>query len=330
VLYCTSNDGMIQVKVFHEIHYNLEYNTLMELRQLLALVTVAETASFTKAAERLSLTQSAVTRQILALEQETHTRLLDRLGKTVVLTSAGAVLQGYALEMLRLDSEAVHALQDVRSGAGGQLVVGVSSTAAAYLLPPLLSLYRQDRPGVDLSVRTGPSGRVAELVADNQVDVGILMDEPAIAGLKSIKVAEYSISLIVYAGHPLVQATMRSGRGVNLQQVSDLPLILMQKGASLRRSADELLGQAGSEQLISMELDNVEAIKKMIEARLGVSLLPTMSVKDETASGSLIALPIDSPNPPKPSIVVIHRQDKYVSGAMSAFINLVKSNIGAD
>jgi DNA-binding transcriptional LysR family regulator len=55
-----------------------------------------------------------------------------------------------------------------------------------------------------------------------------------------------------------------------------------------------------------------------------------MSVKDETASGSLIALPIDSPNPPKPSIVVIHRQDKYVSGAMSAFINLVKSNIGAD
>ena len=160
---------MIQVKVFHEIHYNLEYNTLMELRQLLALVTVAETASFTKAAERLSLTQSAVTRQILALEQETHTRLLDRLGKTVVLTSAGAVLQGYALEMLRLDSEAVHALQDVRSGAGGQLVVGVSSTAAAYLLPPLLSLYRQDRPGVDLSVRTGPSGRVAELVADNQV-----------------------------------------------------------------------------------------------------------------------------------------------------------------
>jgi len=321
---------MIQVKVFHEIHYNLEYNTLMELRQLLALVTVAETASFTKAAERLSLTQSAVTRQILALEQETHTRLLDRLGKTVVLTSAGAVLQGYALEMLRLDSEAVHALQDVRSGAGGQLVVGVSSTAAAYLLPPLLSLYRQDRPGVDLSVRTGPSGRVAELVADNQVDVGILMDEPAIAGLKSIKVAEYSISLIVYAGHPLVQATMRSGRGVNLQQVSDLPLILMQKGASLRRSADELLGQAGSEQLISMELDNVEAIKKMIEARLGVSLLPTMSVKDETASGSLIDLPIDSPNPPKPSIVVIHRQDKYVSGAMSAFINLVKSNIGAD
>jgi len=307
----------------------MKYITIW-LRQLLALVTVAETASFTKAAERLSLTQSAVTRQILALEQETHTRLLDRLGKTVVLTSAGAVLQGYALEMLRLDSEAVHALQDVRSGAGGQLVVGVSSTAAAYLLPPLLSLYRQDRPGVDLSVRTGPSGRVAELVADNQVDVGILMDEPAIAGLKSIKVAEYSISLIVYAGHPLVQATMRSGRGVNLQQVSDLPLILMQKGASLRRSADELLGQAGSEQLISMELDNVEAIKKMIEARLGVSLLPTMSVKDETASGSLIALPIDSPNPPKPSIVVIHRQDKYVSGAMSAFINLVKSNIGAD
>ena len=134
MLYCTSNDGMIQVKVFHEIHYNLEYNTLMELRQLLALVTVAETASFTKAAERLSLTQSAVTRQILALEQETHTRLLDRLGKTVVLTSAGAVLQGYALEMLRLDSEAVHALQDVRSA-----IVAVYVSEFQHQWPPLVA-----------------------------------------------------------------------------------------------------------------------------------------------------------------------------------------------
>jgi DNA-binding transcriptional LysR family regulator len=299
----------------------------LELRQLLALVTVAETESFTKAAEQLSLTQSAVTRQIAALENETHTRLFDRLGRTVVLTSAGRVLQGYAVEMLRLDTEAKHAVNDVRSGIGGKLALGASSTAAAYILPPLLQLFRRDRPGVDLSVLTGPSRRVAELVADNQVDIGMLMDEPTIGGLTSIKVADYSIALIVYPGHQLIEISRSKPLGVSLHDLGNVPLILMQPGASLRRSADEILEQSGTAPNISMELDNVEAIKKMIEQRLGVSLLPIMSVKDETASGNLVALPINAPNPPRPSIVIIHRADKYVSGAMQALIKLVADNI---
>jgi DNA-binding transcriptional LysR family regulator len=299
----------------------------MELRQLLAFVTVAQTASFTKAAEELSLTQSAVTRQVAALESETHCRLLDRLGRAVVVTSAGEALLRYAVEMLRLDSEALHVLEDVRSGAGGNLAVGASSTAAAYLLPPVLQLYRERRPGVDLSVLTGPSGRVADMVADNKVDVGLLMDEPLISGLKSIRVADYTIALIVCADHPLVEQAKQMPLGVNLLLVAGLSLILMQKGASLRRSVDQLLGQSGERQSISMELDNVEAIKKMIEARLGVSLLPIMSVKNEIASGRLAALPIESPNPPKPSIVLIHREDKYISGAMQAFIELIRANV---
>jgi len=299
----------------------------LELRQLLALVTVAQTGSFTKAAEELSLTQSAVTRQVAALELETHTKLLDRLGRTVVLTSAGQVLQRYAVEMLRLDSEAYHAVGDVRSGVGGKLALGVSSTAAAYLLPPLLQLYRRDRPNVDLSVLTGPSKRVAEMVAENQVDVGLVMDEPTVPGIVSIKVADYSVALIVYAGHPIIKIAEDQPSGVSLDQLRELPLILMQPGASLRRSADDLLGQVGPGQTISMELDNVEAIKKMIEAHLGVSLLPIMSVKSETSAGTLVALPIDSPRPPRPSIVVIHRNDKYVSGAMRSFIDLAHANV---
>ncbi len=299
----------------------------MELRQLAALVAVAETASFTRASEELSLTQSAVTRQIASLERDLHTRLFDRLGRSVVLTTSGRVLFKYASEMLRLDSEAFHALDDVRSGAGGQLAVGCSSTAAAYLLPGLLRLYREDKPGVDLSVRTGPSGRVAEMVADNHVDVGILMDDVSMDGLTSLKAAEYSIALIVYPEHPLIKM---SAAGVTLEELSLLPLILMQRGASLRRSADALLGQGASEQKIAMELDNVEAIKKMIEARIGVSLLPLMSVKNELSAGQLVALPVDSPDPPRPSIVIVHREEKYISGAMRAFVDLVSTKISTE
>ena len=298
----------------------------MELRQLAALVSVAREGSFTRAADQLSLTQSAVTRQIAALEVETHSRLFDRLGRSIVLTSAGQLLLKYAQEMLRLDSEALHALEDVRSGAGGKLAVGSSSTAAAYLLPPLLQQYRRERPGVDLSVLTGPSTRVAEMTSNNEVDVGLLMDEPTASGLKSIKVAEYTIALIVYADHPLIRAAEQR-KALELDEFADLPLILMQSGASLRRSVDQLLGQSRQGQNISMELDNVEAIKKMIEAHLGVSLLPIMAVKDEISAGALVALPINSPKPSKPSIVIVHREDKYVSGAMHAFIDLIRKRL---
>jgi DNA-binding transcriptional LysR family regulator len=299
----------------------------LELRQLAALVSVAQSGSFTRAAEELSLTQSAVTRQIAALEKETRTKLLDRLGRGVVPTPAGLVLQRYAVEILRLDSEALHALEDVRSGAGGRLAVGSSSTAAAYLLPQLLRDFRRDRPGVDLSVLTGPSRRVAEMVASNEVDIGLLMDEPVIGGLHLTKVADYSIALIVHAGHPLTRKNQKASRFVELSELTQLPLILMQKGASLRRSVDELLEHSGPAHQIAMELDNVEAIKKMIEADLGVSLLPIMSVKNEIASGTLVALPINDSMAPRPSIILIRRTDKYISGAMSAFIDLIRSKL---
>jgi DNA-binding transcriptional LysR family regulator len=165
------------------------------------------------------------------------------------------------------------------------------------------------------------------MVANDEVDVGILMEEPAVSGLRSIKVANYSIALIVYSGHPLIEQAKQQDGGLNLDELTDLPLILMQRGASLRRAADILLGQAGGHQQISMELDNVEAIKKMIEARLGVSLLPIMSVRNETAAGTLVALPIHAPSPPDPSIVMVHREDKYVTGAMQAFIDLIRTHL---
>jgi DNA-binding transcriptional LysR family regulator len=298
----------------------------LELRHLQALVCVAERASFTKAADDLSLTQSAVTRQIAALELETKARLFDRLGRQVVLTAAGVVLHEYAVEMLRLDSEAAHAVADVVVGAAGKLAVGASSTAAAYLLPSLLQEFRLVHPAVTLSVLTGPSQRVAEQVSINQVDVGLVMDDPNLGGLTAIKLADYSIALIVYPDHAL----MRRGQehdSVSLEELARLPLILMQKGGGLRNSADIILRQAGPDLNISMELDNVEAIKKMTEAKLGVSLLPIMSVENEIASGTLIALPVVSPSPPCPSIVLIHRQDKYVTAIMKSFIGVASEHL---
>src|SRR5579872_5806481 len=115
----------------------------MELHQLEAFEAVALNRSFTRAADELCLTQPAVTRQIAALERELKTRLFDRLGRSVQLTTSGEALHRYSAEVLRLTREAERAVADVATGAAGRLAVGANSTTATYLLPPLLRRFRE-------------------------------------------------------------------------------------------------------------------------------------------------------------------------------------------
>jgi DNA-binding transcriptional LysR family regulator len=302
----------------------------MELHELEAFEAVAMQRSFTRAAEALYLTQPAVTRKIAALEAELRTRLFERLGRTVQLTSSGETLHRYAGEILRLAREAERAVSDVASGQAGRLAVGASSTTATYILPPLLRRFREAYPGVELSVHTGISAQVAEMVIANVVDVGVVTGFREQAGLVGIPLAEYKTGVVVYPGHPLAS---RAATGeaqetaVTAAELAGSPLILMEEGTNLRTYVDRLLSAAGVEERVTMELDNVEAIKKMIEARLGISLLPLVSVETEVAAGRLVMLPLaDVPNAHR-RIAAIHRQDKYLSTALKAFLALLKGHL---
>jgi DNA-binding transcriptional LysR family regulator len=298
----------------------------MELRELEAFVKIASEKNFTRAAEELSLTQPAVTRQIAALERELRTRLLDRLGRRVELTAAGAALLPYAAEMLRLADEAQRAVGDVAQGVSGHLSVGASSTAATYLLPPLLRRFREEHPGVEMSVHTGASARVAEMVMTNAVDMAVVMGFRARPGMQAVTLAEYANVAVTYPDHPLA----REKRGLTVSALKNIPLILMQPETSLRAQVDALFAEAGVAPTVSMELDNVEAIKKMIEARLGTSLLPRLAVESEVADGRLAALTLREAPAARQQISAIHRADKYQSAALRAFVTLLTSELGAE
>jgi len=302
----------------------------LELRQLETFARVAQLRSFTRAAEELALTQPAVTRQIAALERELHTRLLERMGRRVQVTAAGEALYAYAVQMLRLAQEAERAVADVALGMAGRLAVGASSTTATYLLPPLLRRFREAYPGVELSVHTGVSAQVAERVLANEVDVGVVTGLREPSGLVEIPLAEFATGVVVYPEHPLAGRALSSGgaeSGVSTAELAGSPLILMEEGTNLRTYVDRLLSAAGVEERVTMELDNVEAIKKMIEARLGISLLPLLSVGAEVEAGRLVALPLADVPGAHRRIVAIHRPDKYLSAALSAFLALLKSEL---
>ena len=293
----------------------------MELHELQAFEAVAKYHSFTRAAEALFLTQPAVTRQIGSLESKLRTRLFERLGRTVCLTAAGEVLHRYATEILRLSAEAESAVSDVATGAAGRLAVGASSTTATYVLPQYLRKFRVAWPGIELSIHTGASAQVVQMVIGGAVDVGVVTGYREQPGLIEIALADYATGVVVFPEHPLAANGKRT---VKAAELAGSPLILMEEGTNLRTYVDRLLSAAGVEERVTMELDNVEAIKKMIEARLGISLLPLVTVEAEVEAGRLIALSLtDVPNAQR-RITAIHRRDKFLSAALNAFLGVLR------
>ena len=295
----------------------------MELRQLEAFVTVARRASFTRAAEELHLTQPAVTRQIAALESELGALLFDRLGKSIQLTGAGETLLGYAEHILRLTDEAQDALEELAAGRAGRISIGAASTLATYVLPPLLTQFRQEHPGIELSLRTGLSARVRELVLSGVVDIGLVTTEGEPAQQDGVLLSEslgvYETVLAVPPSHAL--ATQPTA---TVTELSGEPLLAMTTGTNLRTYAEHILADAGVAASVTMELDSVEAIKRMVEAGLGVSLLPRVAIASEVAAGRLVALTLTGIPLPERHIVVLRRRDKHQSGPLSSFLALLR------
>lgn len=300
----------------------------MDLHQLEAFEAVARERSFTRAAESLFVTQPAVTRQIAALEAELKTRLFDRLGRSVRLTAPGEALHRYAEAIVRMTREAEHAVADIGTGAAGRLTIGASSTLATYVLPPLLKTFRETHPRVEIALHTGASADVLEMVRANEVDIGLVTRVEAVRDplLVPTVLADYETRVVVPPGHPLTEGGRTT---LQADELAGHPLILMETGTNLRTYVDGLLSAAAAREQVTLELDNVEAIKRMIEAGLGVSLLPEVAVRAEVAAGRLIAIPLaDVPRASRRMALVV-RRDKYLPTALRAFAALLENELRA-
>lgn len=300
----------------------------MELYQLEAFEAVLLHRSFTRAAEVLFLTQPAVTRQIAALEDELKTPLFERLGRTVAPTPAGEALHRYAKEMLRLAREAREAVGDIAAGASGRLTVGASSTLATYVLPPLLKRFREAFPRVEISITTGVSARILDRVREGRADLGLVTTEgnerPLDAALLLTPLADYETCVVLPPHHLLT-----TREGLSATDLAEIPLVLMEHGTNLRTYVDSLLSAAGVVAPVAMELDNVEAIKRMVEAGSGISLLPEISVRSEVAVGRLVARPLTDVPQDQRRIALVRRRDKYISASLRAFLDLIQSAVAS-
>src|SRR5262245_39950639 len=260
----------------------------MEMAQLRTFRAVAETLNFTRAAERLHLTQSAVSHQIKALEEELGEPLFIRAKRGVKLSQAGKM----ALEFVERILDDAEALRERISGRErspvGRVRVAAATQDFVHLLAPFLESFIDSNPGIDLAFRTTVS--TEQTVADilnGAADVCFASLAVYSPNLQVTKLFEDELSLIVSSDHRLAKK-----RIVTINELQGEKLILFERGASIRRATDHFFDQIGMRPEHALESNDTYFIKRMIERGVGVSLLPVWAVRDEVSMGKLAMLAI--------------------------------------
>lgn len=256
---------------------DLRLDQLDSFRQVIAL------GSFSAAAERLGLSQPAVSLQIRELERRLGTVLIERVGRRAQPTAAGTELLDHAGRIDAAVAAAQEAMARHATGAMGRVRIGTGATACIFLLPPVLRELRQRYPTLEITVSTGNSADIVNAIEDNQIDIG-LVSLPA-AG-RSLQVTPLLDDEFVVIAPPGMELPLR----LTPEALARLPVLLFEPGGITRRIADEWFARAGVTLKPVMSLGSVEAIKRLVGAGLGCAILPSMAVRDE--SEGLIVRPL--------------------------------------
>src|SRR5256712_206830 len=238
----------------------------LRLARLETLAAVARHGSFSRAARELHLSQPAVSMQVRQLELALGLPLLERVGKRAFPTKAGELLLAHAGRALRELETGLEVVQQLRGIVAGRIRLGTSASFSIYLLPPALRRFRSRYPRTELTVVTGNAPEIARAVVGRELDVGIV----------SLPVRERELAVSPFYRDEVVAIAppdrrWRRGHRAAARDLVSAPLILFERGATLRRVIDDWFRRAGEVPAAAMELGNTEAIKKLVEAGLGLS-----------------------------------------------------------
>ncbi len=275
----------------------------INLDQLHGFATALELGSFSAAAQRLDLTQPAVSLQVRQLEKRLGTPLVERAGRVLRPTAAGAELLAHVGRIDAAVSSALEAVARHAEGTTGRVRLGTGATACIFLLPPVMRSLRQQFAGLDITVSTGNSADIVQSVEDNTLDLGL--------GLVTLPASGRMLHITPLLDDAFV-AIAPEGTGlpkrVGAQELARHPVMLYEPGGQTRRLADAWFARAGVSLQPAMSLGSVEAIKEMVAAGLGCAVLPGMAVQDTHHSSALEVRPLSPPL--RRTLAIVLRKDK--------------------
>lgn len=258
----------------------------MEIRQFEAFVAIAETGSFTAAAERVNLTQSTVSQQIKALEEDLGETLFVRGGRGVRLTDAGEHLLPKARLILDALDEIVVTFKVAGKTSRGRLRVGAASMATAYLFAPLYERFIATHPNIQLLVRSTPTTEeTIRQVVSGEIDVGFIAVPISNSSLAVEVVARDEVVLVVGPQHP-----WSARASIDPLELDGQPMVAFERGMSHRRTMDNLFAEIGVAPRIVSETNDPQMVKSLIEIGLGIALVPRWAVARELAANRLHVL----------------------------------------
>lgn len=288
----------------------------MDLARVNAFVSVARLGSISRAAEELFVTQPALTARLQALERDLDAQLFVRSRHGSRLTEAGRALLPHAERALTALNRGREAVQEVASGGAGRLTIGAAPAISTYVLPAMLHRFQAAHPNIRLSVRSGHSEEVLEMVLRDEVEIG-LMRPIHHAEVTTTLLYEDEVVLVVHRGHRFAAAGQ-----VRMAELAAENLILFDRTSSYHELTSAIVRQAGISPRGQLEVDNIDAAKRMVEQRLGIALLPLTSVQSEIGAGRLVPVSVTDMPPVRRQIVVARRRDAgELSPVLAAFLS---------
>ncbi len=286
----------------------------MELDQLKSFLTVARKGSFSSAAGDLFRTQPAVSMRIRGLESELGHQLLERRQRGVALTPAGEIVRRRAESILGEVGTLVAELADLSTRKSGRVSLGANDTVSLYFLPRIVKRFTQKYPGIELRLFTQISRRVLDLILSDQIDIGIVTLPLYHEGVEVREIYQDRFVAVFPPGHPLAQK-----RNLRVTDLKGLSIIHLKPDTVTRSWLDAKLEPFGLRSQVRMEVSTIEVIKRLVEAGLGISLLPEMAVREELSSGRLKAARLRGIALTR-GVGLAYRRGKYFSIALKAFI----------
>jgi DNA-binding transcriptional LysR family regulator len=291
----------------------------MQLESLKMFCDVVETGSFSRAAQLNHVTQSAVSQQIRALENRYAQRLLSRSARQVTPTPAGERLFRGCKEILARFVEVEQEIREQASEVSGAATVSTIYSVGLHELQNIQRELLKTHPKVNMRLNYRRSDQVYDDVILGAADLGLVAYPQPRAGIDVIPFREDKLVVVMPPNHPLA-----SKAKISMSALSSQPFIAFDREAPSRKGIDKLFRDKGVELTPTMEMDNVETIKRAVELGLGLSVLPLPSVQMELSTNSLVTKPFAEGSYTRP-IGVLVRKGKYLSRAAQAVLDTFKA-----
>ncbi|GAA4862560.1 transcriptional regulator CynR [Saccharopolyspora rosea] len=289
---------------------------LPELRHLRYLLAVAEQANFTRAAEELHVSQPTLSQQIKQLEKSLGVRLLDRTGRSVRLTDAGATYLHYARAALRDLAAGHRAVLEVHDLTRGHLRLAMTPTFTTYLIGPLAGEFHERHPGITLDVREMTQDRIEKALLADEFDLGIGFADRHLPGIASTELFAESLSLVVGPGHPYAGRS----RPLSAGEVTYQRLALLSADFATRDHIDAYFAEHRMRTDIAVEADSITALTEVVRRTTLATVLPDAITRDHPDLHPVRL----APGLPTRTACLLHRESAYRSAAARAFERLAR------